>query len=417
MHLTVALDARYTLAPDGSVWSQVGMARAFWQRYLEVFDSVRIIARATRVEKAPEGWLQVNGKNILFHPVPDYQGPRQFLKRYPAIQAAIRSAAPKHGAVILRVGSQIANMLEASLVQINRPFALEVVGDPYDVFAPGVVDHPLRPFFRWHFSRSLRRQCLRAIGVAYVTKRVLQQRYPTLSLADNISDVELPNEAILKRFGIADYSSVELEERDIAPRSREKISSASCFKIVTVGSLEQLYKGTDVLIEALACCLRSGFDLRAVIVGNGKYRTQLIEQAERLGIDSRIEFTGQVTAGDLVRQILDSSDLFVLPSRTEGLPRALIEAMARGLPCIGSDAGGVSELLEPQEMVPAGDPVALSKRIQEVLTDPMRMERLSKRNLEVSMQYASHILAERRRRFYTFVRDRTHEFDGAKGPI
>src|ERR1035438_1120008 len=103
MELTVALDARYSVAPDGSVWSQAGMAMRYWERYLEVFDTVRIVARAARENQAPEGWLAVNSKNILFQGVPDYCGPWQCVKRYAALRAAVHSAAPANGAVILRV--------------------------------------------------------------------------------------------------------------------------------------------------------------------------------------------------------------------------------------------------------------------------------------------------------------------------
>src|ERR1700722_16039128 len=155
MEVTIALEARYAVAPDGSVWSQAGMARGFWERYLEVFDTVRIVARGTPVERVPEDWLVVNSDNILFLRVPDFHGPWQCLKRYPAIRAAVRAATPAHGAVILRVGSQIANILEPQLHERKYPYALEVIGDPSEVFAPGVVDHPLRPFFRWHFSPPL----------------------------------------------------------------------------------------------------------------------------------------------------------------------------------------------------------------------------------------------------------------------
>src|ERR1022692_3218170 len=91
MDVTVALDARYAVAPDASVWSQIGMAQRFWERYLEVFDTVRVVARAAQVEQAPEGWLRVNGKDVLFHGVPDFHGPWQCLKRYPALRRAIRS--------------------------------------------------------------------------------------------------------------------------------------------------------------------------------------------------------------------------------------------------------------------------------------------------------------------------------------
>jgi glycosyltransferase involved in cell wall biosynthesis len=178
-----------------------------------------------------------------------------------------------------------------------------------------------------------------------------------------------------------------------------------------VGSLAQLYKGTDVLIEAVARCVRAGVDLTAVIVGDGKYGPDLMAQAERIGMASRIRFAGQITAGEPVRRILDAADLFVLPSRTEGLPRALIEAMARALPCIGSDVGGIPELLDASELVPAGDPAALAAKIQEVLKDPLRMETMSQRNLKGAQEYLDSVLAERRRCFYQHVRDCTQRWE------
>src|ERR1035441_9685645 len=239
MEVTVSLDARYSVASDGSVWSQFGMARQFWERYLEVFDTVRIVARAARVQKGPAGWAPVNGKNILFHGVPDFEGPWQCVKRYPAVREAIRSATPAHGAVILRVGSQIANIMEGQLRQRNYPYALEVVGDPYEVFAPGVVDHPLRRFFRWHFSRQLRRQCSRAIGVAYVTEGVLQERYPATSVSVGISDVDLPRESVWNNGFLIHYSNVELDSAGVGrPCGRHRQHGP--YQLVTVGQLAQL---------------------------------------------------------------------------------------------------------------------------------------------------------------------------------
>jgi glycosyltransferase involved in cell wall biosynthesis len=382
----------------------------FWERYLEVFDTVRIVARGVLVNRAPDAAAKVNGDRILFHRVPDFQGPSEYLKRYGSIRSAILAAAPGEGAVILRVGSQIANIMARTLHEKNYPYALEVVGDPYEVFAPGVVDHPLRPLFRWHFTRHLRRQCLRAIGVAYVTKRVLQQRYPSRSVSASVSDVDLPVEAILSGAFSTHYSNVDLDSIGIAEYPC-KVSPQGAFQVVTVGSLAQLYKGTDVFIDAVARCIRSGIDLTAVIVGDGKYRAQLMSQAERLGLSSRIRFTGQVTAGLAVRNILDTSALFVLPSRTEGLPRALIEAMARGLPCIGTNVGGIPELLDPSELVPAGDAVALSLKIQEVLCDSARMRMMSRRNLAGVREFCDQKIAERRTSFYRHVRDFTERWE------
>ena len=222
-----------------------------------------------------------------------------------------------------------------------------------------------------------------------------------------VSDVDLPGEAVL-----SETCGIHNSEGNV--KSVRKPKQNGPYQLVTVGSLAQLYKGTDVLIEAVARCVRAGLDLTAVIVGDGKYRPNLMAKAERSGLASRIRFTGQVTAGDPVRRILDSSDLFVLPSRTEGLPRALIEAMARGLPCIASAVGGIPELLDASELVPAGDPVALATKIQQVLIDPSRMDAMSRRNLAGAQEYLDSVLAERRRRFYEYVRDFTERWEAGR---
>ncbi|MFN7993901.1 MAG: glycosyltransferase [Bryobacteraceae bacterium] len=386
------------------------MAERFWRRYLDVFDRVRIIARAARVDQPPAGWQLVNGDGISFHAVPDYRGPVGLLRNFISVKASLRSAATMRGAVILRVASQVANMLDGQLYKVGRPYGLEVLGDPAEVFAAGVIDHPLRPLLRWHFSRKMRLQCLRASGVAYVTRRVLQERYPSRRLSTSFSDVDLSQDALAKSAYSTSYSSIELDSSGYvaSPRSAKPHGP---WTLSTVGSMAQMYKGIDVLLRALASCTSSGFDVRAVIVGEGKFRPELMALAERLGISSRTQFLGQLTAGEPVRRILDTADLFVLPSRTEGLPRALIEAMARALPCIGSDVGGIPELLEQEELVPAGDSAALAAKIQEVLRDTRRMEMMSHRNLAVAREYCDFVLAERRRQFYFYIKDCTMRWE------
>jgi glycosyltransferase involved in cell wall biosynthesis len=180
--------------------------------------------------------------------------------------------------------------------------------------------------------------------------------------------------------------------------------------LIAVGSLAQLYKAPDILIDAVGLCLRAGLELNLVLVGEGKHRAELEARARAQGLSERVRFLGQLPAGKAVRAQLDQADLFVLPSKTEGVPKAMIEAMARGLPCIGSTVGGIPELLPPEDMVPPGDAVALAAKIRAVLTDPERMARMSARNLEKAQEYCEEILRQRRIAFYSYVREKTEEW-------
>jgi glycosyltransferase involved in cell wall biosynthesis len=126
-------------------------------------------------------------------------------------------------------------------------------------------------------------------------------------------------------------------------------------------------------------------------------------------VADRVTLTGTLPAGDAVWRQLDAADLFVMPSRTEGLPKALIEAMARGLPAVGSAVGGIPELLAPEDLVPPDDVTALADAIRRLVTDPARMTAASARNLARAADFAETALAPRRDAFYRAVRAATRD--------
>jgi glycosyltransferase involved in cell wall biosynthesis len=174
--------------------------------------------------------------------------------------------------------------------------------------------------------------------------------------------------------------------------------------MVTVGTLAQLYKAPDVLIRALGQCVRAGLDAELTIVGDGQYRGQLEQLAATLDLTGRVHFVGHVSGPDAVRAHLDRADLFVLPSRQEGLPRAMIEAMARGLPCIGSRVGGIPELLADEDLVAAGSVDELASKIQEMAGTPERLYEAATRNFQTVKEYREDALAKKREEFYCHVR-------------
>jgi glycosyltransferase involved in cell wall biosynthesis len=162
-----------------------------------------------------------------------------------------------------------------------------------------------------------------------------------------------------------------------------------------------------VLVRAVALLVRRDVDVTLTLVGDGRRRRDVQESAEARELAERVRFVGGLPSGSAVMSALDEADVFVLPSRQEGLPRAMIEAMARGLPCIGSSIGGIVELLPSECLSPPGSPDALSRVIEQLVRDPARLTRSSERNLAVAARYASTILEPRRIEFYRFVRDAT----------
>jgi glycosyltransferase involved in cell wall biosynthesis len=389
MNVVVSIEHRFDRTPDGAVWTQTMFARPFWARYLAVFDHVRIVARVRDVAKVPEAWQRADGDGVSFAALPIYIGPLQYLRQRRRLTEAAIAAVGPADAVIFRAPSAIAGQIESALRKTGYPYGVEVLGDPYDVFAPGAVRHPLRPFFRWWFPQRMRRLCAGAAATGYVTEHALQRRYP-------------PARDAFTTY----YSDVELSEGTFVAEPRPPRHDGP-FTLVTVGSLAQMYKAPDVQIDSVAQLVRAGLDLRLVLVGDGKHRPELEARAAALGMTERVIFRGQLTAGAAVREALDAADVFCMPSRTEGMPRAMIEAMARGLPCIGSTMGGIPELLPPEDMVPPGDVAALAETIRAVVTDSARMARMSARNLALAQGYREDELRARRMGFYRALRERT----------
>jgi len=110
-------------------------------------------------------------------------------------------------------------------------------------------------------------------------------------------------------------------------------------RLVWAGRLDH-QKGLDLLLHALAYCRRAGAGFKLLLVGEGPLGQELRAQADELGLTDIVEFAGAVPA-DSIRGRLASADVFVLPSRYEGMSNAALEAMEAGLPVLSTQCGGI----------------------------------------------------------------------------
>jgi len=105
-------------------------------------------------------------------------------------------------------------------------------------------------------------------------------------------------------------------------------------------------KGIDFLLKAWAIVVREKKGLKLTVLGDGPLFYEMQELSRSLRIDKDVEFPGMVSN---VEEYLGKTDLFILPSRTEGMSNALLEAMSYGIPCIATNVGGNGELLGDEE--------------------------------------------------------------------
>jgi glycosyltransferase involved in cell wall biosynthesis len=135
-------------------------------------------------------------------------------------------------------------------------------------------------------------------------------------------------------------------------------------------------KGIDVLLDAAARVRTTHPDVEWMVLGEGPQRNALLARRKSLGLDDVVAFPGQVEHPEAV---VAQATLLVQPSRSEGFGSSVLDALARGVPVLASDAGGLPDSLVHGGglMVPAGDAEAFAREVRSLLDDPARRERLS----------------------------------------
>jgi glycosyltransferase involved in cell wall biosynthesis len=171
------------------------------------------------------------------------------------------------------------------------------------------------------------------------------------------------------------FTDIDLFLDDVA----EPCGPAEQTEILFAGTLAPV-KGVDVLILAFEQVAREYPEVTLVLVGEGSAEAELRTLVESRGLDDRVLFRGTVSQPELKQRMLHCVCL-VLPSRSEGLGRVLLEAMACGRPVIGSRVGGIPELIHDGVngfLVEVGDVDSLRDRMGRLLGEPQLAEQLGR---------------------------------------
>ncbi len=182
-----------------------------------------------------------------------------------------------------------------------------------------------------------------------------------------------PMAATLCREGFAEARIILIpngvdHRRFRPPTSEERAAARGALGVagrlvVSVGRLES-WKGMGDLVSALTLLPK---DTHLALVGDGSERPSLLARAQALGVTRRLHMLGWT--GNVL-PLLWAADAFALPSHAEGMPNALLEAMATGLPCVATTVGAVAEVLDGEvagSLVPPGDPPALASALAALL--------------------------------------------------
>lgn len=271
--------------------------------------------------------------------------------------------------VVSRVPSIIAYRAAECAKELNKLSYAEVMGCAWDAYwNHSIVGKIIAPYMLFKMKKTVRE----ADYALYVTNEFLQKRYPTNGKNVGVSDV------VLK----ADMSDEILS-------NRLKRQKDQCNKLVlgTAAAVDVKYKGQAYVIKAIAYLKKLGYDnFEYQLAGNGD-NTRLKNLAIKYGIEDKVKFLGPVPH-EKIFDWFDSLDVYVQPSLTEGLPRAVVEAMSRALPCICMNSGGMPELIESKYICKKTGNIArnLSEKILEII-NAENMESSSEYNFIKSKEF------------------------------
>ncbi|GAB2490259.1 hypothetical protein GCM10008929_13140 [Alkalibacterium psychrotolerans] len=299
----------------------------------------------------------------------------------------IKTAVDEADFIVARLPSQTGLLAIDIARNLNKPYLIELVGSPWDsLWYHSNKGKLLAPFV--HFSTKKRVK--ESNFTVYVTNKYLQDKYPTLGHSTNCSNVVLKekNEETLKR---------RIEKI-------ENLKSGNKIIIGTIGAINIKYKGQKDIIKALSKLKKEGItNYEYHLVGGGDI-SYLERTAIKYDVSDQVIFRGVMKHSNVVKW-LDTIDVYAQPSKTEGLPRALIEAMNSALPAIGTNVGGIPELLDTD--------VIFSKRsnIKQIYTilknmDNKKMLEQAIVNYKKSKEYKPEYIQERRELFFnSFIKN------------
>lgn len=371
MKLVFAHDHKLRLI-DGKYYTVGGLRDSITDRYMEYSDSLTIFCRA--IEKQPYDTQLFELKNPKIKVKPVSNG--SLILSQSALRM-MKEEIKNADALIVKLHSKIAEYAIMYARKYKIPYLVEVVGCPWDAYwnhsIKGKIVAPI-------MTLSTKKEVRRAPYAVYVTKEFLEKRYPCDGEWIDCSDVELQS-----------------VDETVLSRRLEKIQRMG--EQLTLGTLAQVdvrYKGQEYVIHAIAELKKRGKIVKYKLAGSGSNQ-YLLDIAKKYGVDNQVEFCG-VLSHDQVFDWLDDIDFYIQPSKQEGLPRSMVEAISRACPSAGSTAGGMSELV-------SSDYIFHKANVNEIvnLIDSLTKEKLTQeacRNFKTAQNYKKEVLDAKRRTFY-----------------
>ncbi len=354
---------------------------SIWSNYIINFDEIAVFGRRANSINSKVVLSSGNG-NVTFHLTSNYSSVLGLFKNYFKLKKEMSLLMRNVDIVLVRLPS-ILGFVGASVArQMNKKLWIEVVGNAKESMISqgslmGVIGAPI--------LENLAKSNIRnAHYVSYVTESKLQKDYPSNLQAINVS---LSNVIIPK---IIKSTEINFDRFKLNP-----------FKIALIGGFNVRYKGQDILLKAISLLpesIKKHIELYFIGIGDPHW---IYTKARSLNVEDNIKFIGTKESGGHLLSYLKDMTLYIQPSLTEGMPRALLEAMSVGCPVMGSKVGGIPDVVNPDLQHEKGDYKTIANQIKRLFQNRRILQEEAQRSIEIVRPFLKTTLDDRRREFYT----------------
>lgn len=371
-----------------TVYSGGGLPSIIWKNYLINFDKVIVYGRLSNNVKDKK--VESSTENVSFYLTKNYSSAIDAIKNYRKIKQELKILIEKADVVLVRLPSILGFIAAELAFKMNKRVWVEQVGNAEEALGNhgSLLGKVSAPFFEYQNKNIVKR----ADFVSYVTENKLQKNYPAHPQAITVS---LSNVII---------NSILVKQNLQKDRFYDTI-----FRIGLIGGFDVKYKGQDVLLKAISLLEENiKENIKISLVGKGDF-SWVLDLSKSLNLIENIEYIGGLEAGIQINDFLSTLSLYVQPSLTEGMPRATIEAMAMGCPVIGSNVGGLPDIISDELIHKKGRFKELSNHILFLFNNRNILYEESVLSLEKALPYLKTQLDKKRVDFYanmnTFIRN------------
>ena len=290
----------------------------------------------------------------------------------------IKKAVEEHDIIICRLPSASGVLAFKEAKKQGKPIFVENVACVFDALWNYDWRGKILAYYKYYKYKSIFKE---ASHVLYVTDKFLQRRYPTNGKSIGCSDVVLN----------------EYDDQILRQRLNKIEQQSSVFKLATVAGIDVKYKGQDDVIKAIAQLKNKGILINYDIIGQGNPE-RLLSIINQFDVSDLVKIIGPLPHDKIFEYLKNDVDVYIQPSKQEGLPRAVIEAMSMACPIIGSNTGGIPELLNKAFIYPKGNIKALKNILTKI--DKKTLLEQAQINFKKSKQYEKSYLENKRNNFY-----------------